>query len=170
MLIQGFTGSTDCISDSLKYYDTYGPFIPSPYLKDGSQNPAYINTVEATTGNCLSDFNGKSNTAVLVGLGSAYTAANACYQYGTTALPAGNWYLPACGELGYILPRFNEIQLALQSVGGVQIQMSANNTYWSSTEYSSSHARFVTTNYGYVYTNYKISTFCVRAFASVLVE
>ena len=162
-----FTGVT-CATDSIAKYYGNTPYIPSPYLEDGSQNPDYINTVEATSANCLSDFDGKSNTAVLVGLGSAYLAANACNLYGTTALPAGNWYLPAMGELGYIMPRFNEINTALNKVGGVQLD--SNGSYWSSTEYNSSIAWRVITYPGYV-TNYnKVYSYCVRAFASVPVK
>ena len=82
-----FTGSTDCLDSSLKYSITYGPFIPNPYLPDGSPNPDYRNIVEATSANCLSDFDGAGNTAVLVGLGTAYTAANACYNYSTSGIP-----------------------------------------------------------------------------------
>ena len=117
--------------------------------------------------NALSDFNGKSNTDVLVGLGSAYTAAYACNLYGTTALPAGNWYLPACGELGYIIPRFNEIQSALQAVGGVQLNSYG---YWSSTEFSSSSSRYVYTYGGNVISSNKNGNVYVRAFASVSVK
>ena len=162
-----FTGAT-CATDSLTKYAGSTLYIPSPYLEDGSQNPAYINTVEATTGNCLSDFDGKGNTAVLVGLEGDYVAAKACNLYGTNALPAGSWYLPACGELGYIMPRFNEIQTALSAlstVGGVQL--GSYDTYWSSTEYSSGNACYVYTYNGYVSNYGKSITFYVRAFASV---
>ena len=162
-----FTGAT-CATDSLTKYAGRTPYIPSPYLEDGSQNPVYINTVEATTGNCLSDFDGKGNTSVLVELGSDYVAANACNLYETTALPAGNWYLPACGELGYIIPRFNEINVALNKVSGVQL--SSGNYYWSSTDYSSSSARCVDTGRGNVNYYSKSKTYYVRAFASVPVE
>ena len=163
-----FTGPT-CACDSLtKYQRYYTPYIPSPYLEDGSQNPAYINTVEATTGNSLSDFDGKSNTAVLVGLGSAYTAANACNQYGTTALPAGNWYLPAMGELGYIIPRLNVINVTLQAVGAVQL--SDGYYIWSSTEYDKDSASAVDTSTGGVFYFSKYDELNVRAFASVPVS
>ena len=162
-----FTGVT-CVCDSLTKYPGFTPFIPSPYLEDGSQNPAYINTVEATTGNCLSDFDGKSNTSVLVGLGNNYVAANACNQYGTIALPSGNWYLPACGELGYIIPRFNEINLSLQKVGG--IQLGSGNFYWSSAEFGSGYACVVDTYFGSVTSTSKNQNPYVRAFASVPIE
>jgi len=165
-----FTGAT-CATDSLTKYAGSTPYIPSPYLEDGSQNPAYINTVDATTGNCLSDFDGKGNTSVLVKSGSTYTAAYACNKYGTEAIGVGNWYLPAMGELGYIMPRFNEIQTALSAlstVGGVQLN--SYDIYWSSTEFNSSNARSVDTNNGLVYCTHKSTTCYVRAFASVPVE
>ena len=163
-----FTGAT-CACDSIaKYNGDTAPYIPSPYLEDGSQNPDYINIVEATTGNCLSDFNGKSNTEVLIGLGADYLAANTCNQYGTTALPAGNWYLPAMGELGYIIPRFNVINVALQAVGGVQL--SDGFYIWSSTEHSSDGASAVDTSSGGVLYFSKDDDLYVRAFASVPVK
>jgi len=161
---KGFTGAT-CATDSLAKYYGSTPYIPSPYLEDGSQNPAYTNTVEATTGNCLSDFDGKGNTEVLVGLGSDYVAPNACNKYGTTALPSGNWYLPACGELGYMVARFNEINLSLQKVGG--IQLNGGYYYWSSTEHNSKDACHISTYYGSVNYEEKEINYCVRAFASV---
>ena len=124
-----FTGPTDCLDSRLKYGDTGGPFIPNPYLPDGSPNPDYRNVVEATTGNCLSDFNGVSNTALLVGLGTAYTAAYACHSYSTAGIPAGQWYLPAMGEFCYIMPRWEEISSTLYTVGGIQIP---TGNFWSS--------------------------------------
>ena len=163
-----FTGPT-CACDSLtKYQRYYTPYIPSPYLEDGSQNPDYINTVEATSANCLSDFDGKSNTAVLVGLGSAYLAANACNLYGTTALPAGNWYLPAMGELGYMLVRFNEIQQSLQTVGGVQLSSIYSSA--SSTVSSSYGVCCFITYDGFVSDGRRDGDGFVRAFASVPIE
>ena len=166
----GFTGAT-CACDSLTKYPGSTPYIPSPYLEDGSQNPDYINTVEVPN-NSLSDFNGKYNTSVLVGLGTAYTAANACNQYGTTALPAGSWYLPAMGELGYIMPRFNDIQSALQTVGGVQVNRNndGNFVYFSSTEYNEYGVWHVRISGGTVQGTNKNTNRYVRAFASVPIE
>ncbi len=164
-----FTGAT-CATDSIAKYAGFTPYIPSPYLEDGSLNSDYINTVKVPN-NALSDFNGKYNTSVLVGLGTAYTAANACHQYGTTALPAGNWYLPAMGELGYIISRYNEINtalVALKGYGGTELY--GQRTYWSSTEYSDFGALAVETFVGDVKYMYKYSEYYVRAFASVPVE
>ena len=157
----GLTGATDCLDSSLKYYDTWGPFLPNPYLPDGSRNP----TVEATAANACADFDGSGNTAVLVGLGSAYSAANACHLYSASGISAGNWYLPACGELSYIMPRFNQIQASLSTVGGVQL--SDDYAFWSSSEYSSEHARSVTISDCKVGYHRKIWTNAVRPFCSL---
>ena len=162
---KGFTGSTDALDSSLKYYNTEGPFLPNPYLPDGSPNPDYRNTVEATSANACADFDGSGNTAVLVGLGSAYSAANACHLYSAPGIVAGQWYLPACGELAYIMPRFNQIQASLNTVGGVQLDTGF--TYWSSSECSSGGARRVSTGFGSVYASTKTIAFYVRAFCSL---
>ena len=162
---KGFTGSTDVLDSSLKYYNTEGPFLPNPYLPDGSPNPDYRNTVEATTANACADFDGSGNTAVLVGLGSAYSAANACHLYSAPGIVAGEWYLPAAGELGYIMPRFNQIQASLNTVGGVQL--GTGGYYWSSSEYSSDYARRVDTYNGHVNYNSKTYAFYVRPFCSL---
>ena len=55
---EGFTGSSDTLDNNLKYYNNVGAFIPNPYLPDGSPNPDYRNIVQATSANCLSDFDG----------------------------------------------------------------------------------------------------------------
>ena len=136
-----FTGSTDCLDENLKYYNTDGPFIPNPYLQDGTPNPDYRSSM--ISNNACADFDGKGNTSVLVGLGAAYSAANACHLYNTNGISAGEWYLPACGELGYIMSRFNQIQSSLSTVGGVQLRTGGG--YWSSSEYSSDYARSVST-------------------------
>lgn len=132
---EGLTGKFDALDNNLKYYNDAGPFIPNPYLPDGSPNPDYRNTVEATTANCLSDFDGLGNTAVLVSLGTAYTAANVCYNYSTPGIPVSQWYLPTMGELGYIMPRYNQIQSALTIINGAQLN--GLSYYWSSNEYNS---------------------------------
>jgi hypothetical protein len=162
---KGFTGSTDVLDSSLNYYNTEGPFLPNPYLPDGSPNPDYRNTVEATAANACADFDGSGNTSVLVGLGSAYSAANACHLYSAPGIVAGEWYLPAAGELGYMIPRFNQIQSSLSTVGGVQLD--AAGYYWSSSEYSSVHARSVEASDGDVANYRKTRTFYVRAFCSL---
>jgi hypothetical protein len=88
--------------------------IPSPYLSDGSFNPQYSAYVEA--GNALSDFNGLSNTQLLVNAGTQYHAAHACWNYKDAANSNLQWYLPAIGELGFLMPRFEKINNVLRDL------------------------------------------------------
>ena len=125
---------------------------PSPY-KDGALNPAYCAT-EYTGGsiaNCFSDFSGLENTQLLCQSAGTYVAANAAHLYKALEGDTLEWYLPAMGELGFIMPRFNAINEALASVGGVAL---ASSYYcWSSSEYSSNYARYLNTSNGNVSSN-----------------
>ena len=73
-----FTGDTSFVDSNAKYYGTDANKIPSPY--NGNEfNTDYSKDI--SDNNALSDFNGLSNTQVLVGLGTSYEAANAAYNY-----------------------------------------------------------------------------------------
>lgn len=158
---KSFAGATSYIDPETKYKGTT-PYIPSPYLEDGSLNPAYCATISGN--NALSDFNGKSNTDVLVGLGTAYTAANAAKNYAVDGVDI-DWYLPAAGELSFIIPRLSSINEALTIAGGVNTKSS---TFWSSSECSSSHAIGVNMVNGNVNTNLaKYGYYYVRSFAII---
>ena len=158
-----FTGATSFVDPKAKYSQTSN-LIPSPYLGD-VPNPEYNKEIlsNGINVNALSDFNGLSNTETLVGLGSDYTAANAAYKYndGSSNL---QWYLPAMGELGFLMPRFKEINNIITALGGVAV---ASNYFWSSSEYSSSSAYYLGTRNGTVNYNYNKSTNnYVRPFSS----
>lgn len=156
-----FTGTTSFVDYKAKYsMDSY--LIPSPYLGD-TPNPEYYKTISGY--NVLSDFNGLSNTQTLVGLGSNYEAANACWNYndGSSNL---QWYLPGMGELGYIIPRFNEINNTIAILGGIII--SNNNNFWSSSEYDNYYAYFFETANGCAYYTYRIGGLSVRPFAMLI--
>ena len=65
-------------------YDYSSSLLPSPYKEDGSFNEQFIDNTYFPVDerlNPLTDFNGKENTDILVGLGTAYTAANAARKY-----------------------------------------------------------------------------------------
>lgn len=153
-----FTGATSFVDPKVKYEGTY-VLIPSPYLGD-SPNPEYYKTINGN--NALSDFNGLSNTQMLVGLGSDYKAANAAWKYndGSSDL---QWYLPAMGELGYVIPRFDEINSVISSLGGLAV--AGSHTFWSSSEYSSTRVYHLITYDGHVYNDSKRTTNYVRPFA-----
>ena len=160
-----FTGMTSYVDSKAKYNNTrVSIMIPSPYLGD-APNPEYYKTISGN--NALSDFNGLSNTQTLVGLGTGYTAANAAYKYKDVASNL-QWYLPGMGELGYIMPRFNEINNVITTLGGVAVDITGTSKFWSSSEYSSNYAFILYANYGYVdYEYYKDSGLCVRPFATI---
>lgn len=178
------------------YYNSssssYG-YLPSPYLADGSRNPDYYKTDSpATTANALSDFAGKANTEILCSKATsqsdwktAQTIINAgdigyhpvactCWRFHTTGTTQGDWYLPACGELGYIAPRY---ELIISTIEAIQNWSSSPccsvgaQQYWSSSEYDSDDACSVSFSNGLVRSrtrNFNAkpnrSTSCVRPF------
>lgn len=153
-----FTGNASFVDPKAKY--AYTPMIPSPYNGE-EPNPDYY--MEILENNALSDFNGLHNTQKLVGLGSKYVAANAAYKYkdGVSNL---QWYLPAIGEFGYIMPRFNVINNTITALGGVYVNIGS--AFWSSSEYSSDYAYHLFAKTGAVDKRYKNSTTSyVRPFA-----
>ena len=184
-----FSG-TQCLHDTDAYYNN-SSYIPSPYLTDGSRNPGYYQTTSPSSfNNCLADFDGRGNSEILWGLATAQSnwrtastitnnsgdnylpAACCCWRYHTEGTQQGDWYLPAMGELGYIMPPFNKINEAITKMrnaygSSVGVTLSNNNYYWSSSEYNSSHARYVYTLNGFVYCNLKDYNNYVRAFLKV---
>lgn len=123
-----WTGVQSYVDPSAKYYG-YTPYIPSPYLGN-SPNPAYYQVLEG--GNALSDFDGLGNTRILAGLGSNYQAATACWNYKDSANSNLQWYLPAMGELGYLITRFELINQSIQAVGGTVVPV--GDALWGSSE------------------------------------
>ena len=157
------------------YYNNRGKYIPSPYKNDGTYNFAYSQTSSpSSSNNAIADFNGKSNTDNIItqrgtkdytswkptyNTPTDYPAASCCDMFYTEGTKQGDWYLPALGELGYIVPRFNAINASinnLKNIYGVGVQLSSTNCYWSSSEYSSYFARDVRTLDGLVSHNDKI--------------
>ena len=160
-----FNGDVSYVDRKTKYYyDDNDSYIPSPYLGD-VPNPAYYQAIEG--GNALSDFNGLSNTQLLVNAGSNYHAAHACWNYKDAANSNLQWYLPAMGELGYLMPRFKQINESIQAVGGVPVE---EYTFWSSSEVfwgvfglPEYYAWTLGTYYGNVLLNIKYGNFLVRS-------
>ena len=153
-----FTRATSFVDPKAKYYGST-PYIISPYLGD-APNSEYNKTI--SDNNALSDFNGLSNTETLVGLGTGYTAANSAWKYNDGASNL-QWYLPAMGELGYLMPRFNEINNTITSLDGLAVD--GNNNFWSSSEYGELGSFSLYFYTGYVTNNGKSSNYYVRPFA-----
>ena len=139
---------------------------PSPYGTDSALNSLYIATEYSgeTIANPLADFKGKENTDILVDLGSDYTAANAARNYKSYNGDTLEWYLPSCGELGFICARRVAINEALEKIGGLVLTSAS---FWSSSEYSSYYARYVNFGNGCVSSLTKDYNYCVRAFCQI---
>ena len=172
------------------YYSSSSSYdqAPSPYLTDGSRNPAYYQTSSpSSSSNALADFDGIGNTERIIAQRGTkdynswtpgrtteadYPAASCCDMFHTEGTSQGDWYLPACGELGYIMPPFNKINDAIGKMrtaygSSVGVELSTGSSYWSSTEYSSNNARYVNAYDGGVgYNNKNLSNY-VRAWLRV---
>ena len=153
---------TQSYVDPQAFYKQTSSLIPSPYLGD-APNPEYYKTISVYN-NVLSDFNGLSNTQTLVGLGSDYVAANAAWKYKDGASNL-QWYLPAMGELGYLMPRFNLINASLTAVGGVVLD--DDKGFWSSSEYDGFDAYYLSSYTGGVVSYTKGYDPYVRPFCSL---
>ena len=114
------SGDVQCAHDTDAYYRySSNTPIPSPYLTDGSRNPGYYQTSSpSSSSNALADFDGIGNSQVLWDLATSqsdwktassitnnsssgyYPPACCCWRYHTEGTSQGDWYLPACGELG----------------------------------------------------------------------
>lgn len=172
------------------FYSDSDSHAIDPYLTTGGTlefNTEYIKTDSpSSSANCFSDLNGVSNTDVLCSLHTGQAdwetasiitnntsegyspAAVCCRRYAPSENTKGKWYLPAMGELGFIMPRFNFINEKLSKLGtSVAVQLSSNDYYWSSSEYGSGNARSLGTNDGNVSSSLKNSSRLVRAFLLV---
>lgn len=178
-------------TDAYYYYNDSDYYIPSPYLTSGERNPLYYQTTSpSSSNNAMSNFDGKNNSQVLWDRataqsnwkiastitnnpGSGYSpAACCCWRYHTEGTSQGDWYLPACGELGYIISPLNKINQAITNMrtaygSSVGVELDMSNYYWSSTECSSDDARRVNTNRGHVTNLNKNYGSYVRAFLRV---
>lgn len=127
------TGSQSFVDPIAKYGATSN-LIPSPYLSDGTLNPEYMKTIDGYN-NALSDFDGKGNTDIIIGLGSKYAAANHAKDYTIDGASGIDWYLPAAGELGILMARLGGINTVISTLGGVTVPVHYDAVLWSSSEY-----------------------------------
>lgn len=174
------------------YFGTSGAYrrIPSPYLTDGSRNPGYYQTTApSSTGNALADFDGIGNTEKIITqrgvkdytswkpsktTGADYPVASCCNMFYIEGTSQGDWYLPACGELGYIMPPLNKINDAIDKMrtvygSSVGVELDDNYGCFASTEQSSNEVCYMSVSNGIVYTSfsYKDSLGYARAFLRV---
>lgn len=103
----------------------------------------------------LDDWAGKTSTAEQVKHSECNTTSYApgfCHAYSRAnangeGLTAGRWWLPSLGELMMIYANMRKINYALSLINGAT--QLAETAYWSSTEYSATHAWGLDLNNGY---------------------
>lgn len=165
-----FTGTTSL--DGVSKYSSTSSNAPSPYNADGSRNEVYYTTTYSTA-NAFSDFDGVGNTAVLIKLATGqgnwktantitnsdsagyFPAACCCWRFYTLGTEQGQWYLPACGEFGYVINRISAINTAINKVlsvysSVVAVAVRTSHGHWSSSESDAWNARLMNTKTGLV--------------------
>ena len=90
------------------------------------------------------DWQGKNNTRVVLEYckanGYSCPAFEYVNSYKTEGTQAGDWYLPAMGELNAIYGNKDVLNIALGKIGGTKLN---TNYYWSSSELSYSNAWYL---------------------------
>jgi hypothetical protein len=182
--------------DTLAKYPSIGAgnFSNSPYNEDGSKNSYYAvngsSYYNGLTGNCLYDTNGSSNANKILKAATAqsdwktastiktssssgyFPASCCCWRFNTDGVGQGKWYLPSCGEIGYLCARLLEIQdtiLKVIEVYGSSVATSLNmsGSYWTSTFYNNVNARYFYAGIGGIGHSAKSSAYLARAFTKI---
>ena len=108
------------------------------------------------------DWQGKNNTRVVLEYckanGKSCPAFEYVNSYKTEGTIAGDWYLPAFGELNAIYGNKDVLNIALGKIDGTKL---SSIYYWSSSEYSSTNAWILDfygggVNYYYKYYNWYV--------------
>ena len=160
-----FTALTNPYDSVTKFaYNDSDHHIPSPFMNNGAFNENY-STLFTTGGtainNALSDFDGFRNTQILIN-DDDVVAAKQCAMF-NPGYKDGEWYLPAVGELGFIMPRFKVINSKLSELGSSGVQLDDSYEYWSSTEADKFNAWSVNTSNGNLWGGTKSTYLYVRA-------
>lgn len=112
----------------------------------------------------LDDWTGKTSTAAQITHDECKTESYApgfCASYERVnangkGLTAGRWWLPSLGELMMIYANMRKINYALSLINGAT--QLAETWYWSSTEYGTTYAWYLTLSYGSAYLGTKAAS------------
>lgn len=120
---------------------------------------------------CCARFGAPDNSSAPKGTSSflKHNTDNADYDYSKGV--TGVWYMPACGELGFIVPHRSRNDSTISNVKTLynltNVAVLGSYWFWSSSEYSGVGARDVFTGTGGVGNGTKDNNVCVRAFCAV---
>ena len=110
----------------------------------------------------IADWQGKNNTRVVLEYcktkGKSCPAFEYVNSYKTEGTQAGDWYLPAMGELYAIYGNMDVLNVALEKIGGTKLEPGGYH-YWSSSEYSSNDAWNLRSSDGRVSYDSKLNKF-----------
>jgi hypothetical protein len=153
-----------------KYYQDVSTTrrIPSPYAPDGSFNTNFHYTSGTASDWALTDYRGDLNTAyVLFSEDPGADVAQAFYACG--GFKPGyrdlEWYLPAIGEIAFVAPRVEYINSRITEAinsGSAGVVLPFGNL-WSSSEYNSNNAWYLSLLNGFVDYRDKDNGFYVRS-------
>ena len=114
------------------------------------------------------DWQSKNNTRLVLDYcktnGKSCPAFEYVNSYETEGTLAGDWYLPAAGELNAIYQKKDVLNTALRKIGGTKLPL---DWHWSSSEYTSDYAweqDFTNGAVGHYYKNYDYYVRPVLAF------
>lgn len=141
----------------------------------GQQYNAHISglTNYATADEAKTDFDGWANTQAIMEYvtdktitpipsgvtDGVFQAAMVCQRYNPDGGTAGQWYLPAAGELwNYVAVNKDAVSTALQTYGGLALDSN-----WCSSQHTYSNAYYASYRVG-IFDNAKGAYLCVRAF------
>ena len=121
--------------------------------------PDYFNVPrlsDMTSSAVTADWQGKNNTRVVLEFckanGKSCSAFEYVNSYKTEGTIAGDWYLPAMGELNAIYGNKDVLNIALGKIGGTKL---GTDFYWSSSEDSTNSAWRLSFGTGGVYNGSK---------------
>lgn len=162
------TGQTSYTDPYAKYvdYPLYSRLIPSPYLSNGTANPDYYRNAKISPNSyktVVGDLDGLNNTQDLLKRDYSDAALKA-WEYSDGASDI-QWYLPAAGELGFLITRVVAINEILNMIGATPIKVAEK--FWSSTEYSGEQAYRVDNTDGQIYSYDKEKSAKIRPFALI---
>ena len=114
------------------YYYKDNDYCPSPYTQEQNKNSEYSIQYFNQKINALSEFDGSYNTKKMVSATSydwssaeqildteGFPAACCCQRYYTEGTAAGDWYLPTCGEAGYIFGNSVIINQSIEKISEI---------------------------------------------------
>ena len=155
--------------------------IPSLFTVNNEWNTSVLGTANQYA---VTDIDGKNKTDKILATATAQTTwetdttitnnsginyapvACCCARYHTLGTQAGDWYLPACGELSILVVKKPDINNKLAAINAVYPNncMSSMNTqyFWTSTEYNNGGAYTILMNTG------KISITLKRSASSII--